>query len=101
MGYCIFPLVLAAIISALVNIGWKNIWFNFGMAAGGLVWSIWASVGFLSAAVPDHRRLLSVYPVILFYSALAWLIIASYKTGASGTTGGSTTTNTTVTTRSF
>ncbi|PRP80406.1 Yip1 domain-containing protein [Planoprotostelium fungivorum] len=94
VGYCIFPILLAAIICTFVNIplGSKSwaIFFNIGFAAGGFVWSVWASVGFLSAAVPDHRRLLAIYPVILFYAALSWLVLISYKqTGGRGTIGGS------------
>eukprot|EP01117_Protostelium_nocturnum_P000828 TRINITY_DN1104_c0_g2_i1.p1 TRINITY_DN1104_c0_g2~~TRINITY_DN1104_c0_g2_i1.p1 ORF type:complete len:220 (-),score=51.24 TRINITY_DN1104_c0_g2_i1:89-748(-) len=89
IGYCVFPLVLAAIVIDLVGIGWKNVWFQFGISLGAFAWSTWASVGFLSASIPDHRRLLAVYPVFLFFLALAWLVFTGIKNGVDTTQSGS------------
>ena len=33
-----------------------------------------ASVGFLAACVPEDRKALAVYPVLLFYLCIGWMI---------------------------
>jgi hypothetical protein len=34
-----------------------------------------ASIGFFAGAVPDGRRALALYPVVLFYIVIGWMII--------------------------
>jgi len=43
------------------------------------VWSTGASVGFLAGMVPPERKFLAVYPVLLFYLVLSWMIIVHFK----------------------
>jgi hypothetical protein len=45
------------------------------MIFGCYLWSTTASVGFLSAMVPEKRKLLATYPVALFYLVIAWMIL--------------------------
>lgn len=71
LGYCIFPLCVAAIISAAV----KNLIVRWVVVPLCCVWSSWASVPFIAGAVPLNRRALAVYPLILLYAALGWLAI--------------------------
>ncbi|CAD7939445.1 unnamed protein product [Amoebophrya sp. A25] len=41
----------------------------------GFIWSTGACVGFMSDTVPEDRKALGVYPVWLFYVAIAWMIL--------------------------
>merc|ERR1712039_737941 len=61
LGYCICPLVIAAFCSLLLQIMWLKV--------------IFVCVGFMSELVAEDRRALGVYPVWLFYVAIAWLIL--------------------------
>lgn len=73
MGYCVFPMDVVALLIALAGIPapFKEILVGLGMA-----WSTYASLGFIGQLVPDDRRALAVYPVLLFYLFLSWFIIA-------------------------
>merc|ERR1712190_247228 len=73
LGYCIFPLVIAAFVSLLLQIIWLKVLF----VCVGFTWSTGASVGFMSELVAEDRRVLGVYPVWLFYAAIAWMILIS------------------------
>eukprot|EP00397_Hematodinium_sp_SG-2012_P019688 GEMP01020244.1.p1 GENE.GEMP01020244.1~~GEMP01020244.1.p1 ORF type:complete len:197 (+),score=23.16 GEMP01020244.1:327-917(+) len=71
LGYCVFPLVIAAALSAAIRI--RALKFIFVLA--GFLWSTGASVGFMTDIVPDDRKALGVYPVWLFYAAISWMIL--------------------------
>ncbi|KAG2741238.1 Yip1-domain-containing protein [Suillus brevipes Sb2] len=61
LGYCIAPLDIAALISCFVHVIW----------VGHL-----ASVNFLDGTkIEPQRILLAVYPLLLFYFVLAWMIL--------------------------
>lgn len=40
-----------------------------------IVWSSWASIPFISGAVPTNRRALAVYPMVLLYTSLGWFAL--------------------------
>ncbi|VDO96027.1 unnamed protein product [Schistosoma curassoni] len=42
----------------------------------GLVYSSYASFIFVHPALPKNRVALSVYPIVLFYVFLSWLVIS-------------------------
>lgn len=69
LGYCLFPLVVVAIICAFVKIKLVRILVTLGC----LVWASAATIPFIGNAVPKGRRALAVYPVMLMYVSLAWL----------------------------
>lgn len=71
LGYCIFPLVIAAFIAMLCKMEWLKVL----LVAGGLFWAGGASVGFVAELVPEEKKLLGLYPVWLFYVAIAWMIL--------------------------
>ncbi|KAI8984176.1 hypothetical protein BDF20DRAFT_369905 [Mycotypha africana] len=75
MGYCLFPLVLAAFIGVWVDI----MWYRIPASAIAGLWSTWASIGFLSESKAHlaKRRGLAVYPIFLFYFVIAWLVAIS------------------------
>lgn len=78
LGYCMFPLVVAAMIIKVVSVttGFNSIIFRGVFVLVTLLWSIWASFGFMSSLVDQKRRALAVYPVVLFYVILAWLVLS-------------------------
>lgn len=71
LGYCLSPLVAAAFVSMLLKVEWLKLIF----VIVGVVWAARASVGFMAELVPEDKRLLGLYPVWLFYAAIAWMII--------------------------
>uniref|UniRef100_A0A7S4UT54 Protein YIPF n=1 Tax=Guillardia theta TaxID=55529 RepID=A0A7S4UT54_GUITH len=79
LGYCVFPLVISALIC--MTVGWMKckktacVLVRFGMTAIGLIWASRASVGFLNEVVSPKRAALAAYPVYLFYTAIAWIIL--------------------------
>ena len=76
LGYCVFPLNLAAVLCYL----WGNSVFRVLVVIGGCVWSSRASVVFMSQLVKPERKVLAVYPVLLFYVVLSWVIlVGSYS----------------------
>jgi len=82
LGYCIAPLTISAIVSSIVRIGSTSapktiVLIIVLINVGAFAWSTYASLGFLSGMVPASRRLLAVYPVVLFYFVIGWLIVAT------------------------
>ncbi len=73
LGYCIFPLVVAAFFCALIT----NIIFKSILVPIGFLWSTKASVVFMSQLVKTERKVLATYPVFLFYIVIAWMIYIS------------------------
>jgi hypothetical protein len=70
LGYCIFPLVVCSIIFIFLRF-WV---IRFLLIALACTWSCFASMAFLSGTVAPNRKLLSVYPIGLFYIFIGWLI---------------------------
>mmetsp|Transcript_18019 Transcript_18019/g.33269 ORF Transcript_18019/g.33269 Transcript_18019/m.33269 type:complete len:197 (+) Transcript_18019:29-619(+) len=73
LGYCIFPLVVAAVICQF----WSNVIFKAVVVLLGLGWATRASMVFMSQLVPAERKLLVTYPVGLFYVVISWMIFIS------------------------
>lgn len=73
LGYSLFPLVVAAVISAFVHTAFVRIPLTIAMYA----WSTYASFGVLQGADLGNKKLLAVYPLGLFYFVLAWTVFIS------------------------
>lgn len=73
LGYCVFPLVISAILCAVFPYRLAKFLF----VGAGFLWSTTASVGFMSDVVAEDRRALGLYPVWLFYITIAWMILLS------------------------
>ncbi|KIY65880.1 Yip1-domain-containing protein [Cylindrobasidium torrendii FP15055 ss-10] len=72
LGYCLAPLNVAALISCFVRV----IYIRAPIALLCWAWCIWAAVNFLDGTKIDQQRiLLAVYPLLLFYFILAWMIL--------------------------
>ncbi|KAI9261174.1 Yip1 domain-containing protein [Sporodiniella umbellata] len=75
LGYCLFPLVLVAVLSIFI----KYVWFRVPSSLFAFAWSTYAALGFLSGSTAHlaNRRALAVYPLFLFYLIIAWLVAVS------------------------
>ncbi|KAK7463526.1 hypothetical protein VKT23_006874 [Stygiomarasmius scandens] len=72
LGYCMAPLDIAALISCFVHV----IYVRAPLALLAWGWCIWASINFLDGTrIEPQRILLAVYPLLLFYFILAWMIL--------------------------
>ena len=74
LGYCLFPLNLAALLNLFigshVHIVVKLIYVSIAF-----VWSTFSSIVFVKEMVPEDRKELAMYPVLLFYLFLSWFLI--------------------------
>eukprot|EP00878_Enallax_costatus_P022907 GHUV01024344.1.p1 GENE.GHUV01024344.1~~GHUV01024344.1.p1 ORF type:complete len:116 (+),score=19.95 GHUV01024344.1:230-577(+) len=71
IGYCLFPIVIAAIICVLVKLAWVRT-LVLVLCLG---WASFATVPFIGKSVPTERRALAVYPVLLMYVSIGWLAL--------------------------
>ncbi|KAF7336700.1 Protein YIP [Mycena venus] len=72
LGYCIAPLNIAALVACFVRV----IYIRAPIALLAWAWCVWASVNFLDGTkIEQQRILLAVYPLLLFYFILAWMIL--------------------------
>eukprot|EP00461_Guttulinopsis_vulgaris_P002118 UN02119 len=74
IGYSIAPIVICSFINCFDAVPRLAKYF---IGAVAFVWSMQAAVGFLIPIIPPGKRILSLYPVLLFYLALSWLVMAS------------------------
>eukprot|EP01138_Halocafeteria_seosinensis_P007726 gb/GECG01007894.1/.p1 GENE.gb/GECG01007894.1/~~gb/GECG01007894.1/.p1 ORF type:complete len:217 (+),score=19.92 gb/GECG01007894.1/:1-651(+) len=70
LGYCIFPLVLASLVTPFIPI----IFLKMLIVLGTYLWCTRASVVFMASMVQESRRFLAIYPVCLFYLIISWMI---------------------------
>ncbi|KAH8924075.1 Yip1-domain-containing protein [Atractiella rhizophila] len=78
LGYCVFPLDLAALLSLFV----KTIFIRAPVSLAAFAWAIYAAVNFLGGTqLKDGRggdwSVLAVYPLFLLYFVLAWMTMLS------------------------
>ncbi|CAK9169428.1 unnamed protein product [Ilex paraguariensis] len=72
LGYCLFPLDIGALICMLKD----NVIIKVVVVCVTLAWSSWAAYPFMSTAVNPKRKALALYPVLLMYVSVGFLIIA-------------------------
>eukprot|EP01012_Entosiphon_sulcatum_P048745 TRINITY_DN67270_c0_g1_i1.p1 TRINITY_DN67270_c0_g1~~TRINITY_DN67270_c0_g1_i1.p1 ORF type:complete len:192 (-),score=47.74 TRINITY_DN67270_c0_g1_i1:146-721(-) len=72
LGYCLFPLCVAAFICFFIPVTLLKI-IPCTLA---WCWAVYASMGFFTGAVKEERKTLVVYPIILFYFFICWMLIA-------------------------
>eukprot|EP00172_Hildenbrandia_rubra_P000668 Plantae.Rhodophyta-Hildenbrandia_rubra.ctg13655.p1 GENE.Plantae.Rhodophyta-Hildenbrandia_rubra.ctg13655~~Plantae.Rhodophyta-Hildenbrandia_rubra.ctg13655.p1 ORF type:complete len:188 (+),score=4.37 Plantae.Rhodophyta-Hildenbrandia_rubra.ctg13655:74-565(+) len=87
LGYCIFPLLAAAIACLILNEFVQHdlaVVLRFVVVVTALAWTLFASSSFMTDAdFPEGRKVLALYPVFLFYSSLAWMVLIGFQQGAS------------------
>ncbi|XP_076884798.1 protein YIP4a-like isoform X1 [Bidens hawaiensis] len=72
LGYCLFPLDVGALICMMKD----NVVVKMVVVGVTLAWSSWAAYPFISTAVNPRRKALAIYPVLLMYVSVSFLIIA-------------------------
>ena len=77
LGYCIFPMTLAALAIEILKLTWifDWMWLDFIIIGVGFVWATRASSVFISLYVVKERRFLAVFPVLFFYTFVGWMIL--------------------------
>lgn len=73
LGYCLFPLDAGALVCLFV----ESRWVRLLVVLSTLAWSSWAAYPFVSGSVPQARRALAVYPVLLLYLSVGFLVLAN------------------------
>ncbi|KIY46907.1 Yip1 domain-containing protein, partial [Fistulina hepatica ATCC 64428] len=72
LGYCLAPLDAAALISCFA----RAIYVRVPVALIAWAWCVWAAVNFLDGTkIEPQRILLAVYPLLMFYFILTWMIL--------------------------
>eukprot|EP00871_Galdieria_phlegrea_P003036 jgi/Galph1/3733/GphlegSOOS_G2437.1 len=83
LGYCVFPLLIGSFLcvfwTAVLPFGVAVI-LRFVTVVLLLIWSnMAASAFFTDVKLPEGRRVLAVYPVFLFYSGIAWMVLVGFQ----------------------
>ncbi|RVW89332.1 Protein YIPF6-like [Vitis vinifera] len=73
LGYCLFPLDIGALICLFKGHFIARMIVVFVT----MFWSSWAAYPFISSAVTQKRKALALYPLLLMYVSVAFLIIAT------------------------
>ena len=73
LGYCLFPISLAAIIIAAFSISKASV--KVILSGIACVWSCFSSIGFISSLIEPNRKMIAVFPVFLFYLCLTLFVI--------------------------
>ncbi|GAA5881762.1 hypothetical protein JCM3774_000867 [Rhodotorula dairenensis] len=74
LGYCIFPIDLAALVSVFVDL----LWIRLPVCAVTLAWSVWAAVNFFGGTrLEKDRAVLAVFPLFLLFFLLTWMTMLS------------------------
>lgn len=80
LGYCVLPLTIAAVIVWITTTAFKKSVITFIIdllvTALGFGWSMFAAVAFLKPTNNPGKKLISTYPVGLFYFVIAWLVFS-------------------------
>ena len=76
LGYSVFPLVVSATVIGVLRIFVHTwIWLDMIIVGVGCVWALRASSVFISLYIRPERLALALYPVVFFYTFLAWMIL--------------------------
>ncbi|KAI9227403.1 MAG: Yip1 domain-containing protein [Piptocephalis tieghemiana] len=72
LGYCVFPLVCSAVLTLFLDV----LLIRLPAVLVAFAWSTKAAMSFLTDAQGlETRRVLALYPVILFYFVIAWMVL--------------------------
>ena len=76
LGYCLFPLNIAAIIVTIIN---SYDIIRLIVVGFTCFWSIYSSSDYLKTITTQDKRYLVLYPCILFYLYISWFIFATKR----------------------
>eukprot|EP00796_Vickermania_ingenoplastis_P006508 gene6508-4687_t len=71
MGYCLAPVCLGALWCLISPL----FWLNFPMMVAVCCWACWAVMRFFRGTVSEEKELLVLFPVVLFYALLSWVVL--------------------------
>jgi len=80
IGYCLLPSVFASLACHLLhfeNAKRLSMFLRLVCSTIGFVWSTYASTAFLSSSQPERRKVLIIYPIMLFYFVVSWLVFSN------------------------
>jgi protein YIPF6 len=66
LGYCLFPILIASILLSYLQTV-LNLYIRLGIGGGAFIWSSTSSIAFMGDIVGQDKKVLSVYPIYLFY----------------------------------
>ena len=83
LGYCVFPIVLGAILVAILRIFHADfLILKLALAIICLVWAamstFWFTVGsisFMNVIIDPKKNVIAIYPIFLFYLFIDWFLI--------------------------
>lgn len=78
LGYCVFPMTMAAVcvdVFKLIPLGPLSMILDLAVLGVAFLWATRASAVFIGQYIVASRRVLAVFPVLFFYTFLAWLIL--------------------------
>jgi hypothetical protein len=78
LGYCVFPMVIAAgavDLLKMIPLGIFSTILELAVLVVAFLWSTRASSVFIGQYIIPSRRVLAVFPVLFFYTFLAWMIL--------------------------
>lgn len=70
LGYCLCPIAVSAFVSVIIP--WRI--FRLVTVPVALYWSTQSASRFFAKQIPDHRKLLGLYPCVLLYTILSWIV---------------------------
>ncbi|KAM3140573.1 hypothetical protein pb186bvf_007385 [Paramecium bursaria] len=74
LGYCVFPINLAAL--GLTFFSSKlTFLIRLGITGLAFLWSSFSSLSFMGSMMNEDKKLISVYPIFLFYLFLSWFCL--------------------------
>lgn len=79
LGYCLLPLAISLFVCRLVLLisdGTAVLVIRSLAVLLGFIWSTYASMKFLGDCSPTNKKLMSMYPMLLFYIVIAWMVIS-------------------------
>eukprot|EP01017_Pseudomicrothorax_dubius_P036208 TRINITY_DN5165_c0_g1_i1.p1 TRINITY_DN5165_c0_g1~~TRINITY_DN5165_c0_g1_i1.p1 ORF type:complete len:237 (-),score=36.51 TRINITY_DN5165_c0_g1_i1:126-836(-) len=74
LGYCVFPIDVAALILFVLP-EWIPRPIRFIPVAVAFAWASYSSSNFMGALLSSQKRALALFPVVLFYLFLSWLVL--------------------------
>ena len=70
LGYCLVPICCSAFISAILPFVITKI----AACGAGLYWCVNSVIRFFTGHIQDNRKFLGLYPCILLYGVITWII---------------------------
>jgi len=79
LGYCLLPLAAALLVCRILlffSDGTLVLVLRSVFVLVGFCWSTFASRQFLGDCSPPEKKMMTVYPMVLFYLVIAWMVIS-------------------------